>query len=162
VLALLVLIPFGSSFALVALLSILGSVIDVATTSVTSVIVVLPFIFSALLLIVEAVLRIVDRVGSWFERIMLTSLRERIVTLSSWPTSPPWFRLMAKASWSVGALVCFLILAIAGLRGQLGGKSAHDVLYVFVFLIATEAIMLYPSYISHAVGQAIRKLKKVR
>jgi hypothetical protein len=161
VLASSVLLSFGSSFVLVALLSILGSVIDVTTTSVRSVIVIFPFVFSALLLLVEGVFRTVDWVCSWFKGIMRISLRERVVTLSSRPTTPPRFPLMAKASWSVGSLVCFLILAIAGLRGQLGGKSVHDVLYASAFLIATEAIMLYSSYISHAVGQAIRKPKKV-
>ena len=43
VLASSVLLSFGSSFVLVALLSILGSVIDVTTTSVRSVIVIFPF-----------------------------------------------------------------------------------------------------------------------
>jgi len=68
---------------------------------------------------------------------------------------------MAKASWSVGSLMWLMILVIDAWRGRLGGKSVHDVLYASILIIATEIIMLYPSRISHAVGQVIRKLKKV-
>lgn len=160
VLAMTVLLPFGSSFVLVELLLILGRVIDLTTTSVASAIVVFPFLFSALLLLFETVFRIFDWVGSWFERSMQTSLRESIVTLSSRPPRPPTFPLMAKASWSVGSLIWFMILVIAAWRGQLGGRSVYDVLYASALIIATEAIMLSSSHISHAVGQAIRKPKK--
>jgi len=142
VLATSILLPFGSSFVLVALLSILGSVIDVTTTSVTSVIVVLPFLFSGLLLIVEAVFRIVDRVGSWFKGIMRTSLNEHIVSLLPLP-KPPIARLMVKASWSAGFLVCFVVLAITTWKAQLSGRIVYDALYVAAFLIVAEAIMLW-------------------
>ena len=160
VLALSVLFPFGSSFALVALFLILGIGIDFTTTSVTSFVVVIPFLFSALLSIIEAVILLLNRVGSWFENSMRTSLRERMVTLSWRPTAPTRFPLMARALWSVGCLIWLVVLVIEAWRGQLGGKSVHDLLYASAFIIAIEAIMLYPPYISHAIGQVIRKRKK--
>ena len=143
-LALVILIPFGSSFAMVALFSILGTVIDVATISVTSVIVLVPFLFSAMFLLLEAAFRIVDRVGSWFKRTMQISLKEGVVSMHlHLPPKVPVARLGVKASWSAGLLAFITVLVIATCRGQVSGRTVYDALYVTAFLIVTEAIMLW-------------------
>jgi len=77
---------------------------------------------------------------------MPITFKQARVSLDLYRTSKlPWpiTRLISKASWSVGVIMYFIILAIAAWRGQLSGKVVYDALYVAAFLIMTEAIILW-------------------
>jgi hypothetical protein len=116
------------------------------TSDAVQLLIVSPFLFALIGFVVGGGRRFVDWTASWFERSMPITFKQARVSLDLYRTSKlPWpiTRLISKASWSVGVIMYFIILAIAAWRGQLSGKVVYDALYVAAFLIITEAVILW-------------------
>lgn len=104
-------------------------------------VVLLPIPITLLLLSDEAAERIAGRVASWFERntpIVVEASRGRLQKYHGRSD-----HLIVKMLWSVSFLMYFMILAIIAWRGQLIGETGRGALYLAVFFVITEAIMLW-------------------